>query len=127
MAILRATCLLLCAPLVAAAGDFTFTVNGETFTYSDAQRTFSGLILVPPGPGPFPAIVFGHGSGRATRDEARGLASRLVAAGFAVLRYDKRGVRIGRLRRLHVRRPRLPRQLHGLITVPSRRRVVPQE
>jgi len=63
MSILRATCLLLCVPLAAVAGDFTFTVNGETFTYSDAQRTFSGLILVPPGPGPFPAIVFDHGQG----------------------------------------------------------------
>ncbi|HET7844341.1 MAG TPA: hypothetical protein VFL14_09340 [Xanthomonadales bacterium] len=56
---------LLLAPLVAAAGDFTFTVSGETFTYTDAQRTFTGLIIVPPGAGPFPAIVFDHGQGGA--------------------------------------------------------------
>lgn len=56
---------LLLASLAATAGDFTFTVTGETFTYSDASRTFTGLILVPPGPGPFPAIVFDHGQGGA--------------------------------------------------------------
>jgi dienelactone hydrolase len=56
---------LLLAPLAAAAGDFTFAVAGETFTYSDATRTFTGRILVPAGPGPFPAIVFDHGQGGA--------------------------------------------------------------
>ena len=34
----------------------------------------------------------GHGSGRVTKDEVRFLAGRLVAEGYAVLRYDKRGV-----------------------------------
>ena len=46
----------------------------------------------PTGTGPFPAIVMGHGSGQVTRHQASSLALRLVAAGFAVLRYDKRGV-----------------------------------
>jgi pimeloyl-ACP methyl ester carboxylesterase len=47
---------------------------------------------LPSGSGPFPAIVFGHGSGRTTKDEAMSVKSRMTQAGFAVLRYDKRGV-----------------------------------
>lgn len=55
----------LAAGPVAAAGGFTFTVNGQAFTYTDPERSFTGLILVPPGPGPFPAIVYDHGQGGA--------------------------------------------------------------
>jgi dienelactone hydrolase len=47
---------------------------------------------LPTGAGPFPAIVMGHGSGTVTRHQGSFLARRLVDAGFAVLRYDKRGV-----------------------------------
>jgi dienelactone hydrolase len=61
----RFVCPVLLAPLLATAGDFTFSVVGETFTYTDAERTFTGRIVVPPGPGPFPAIVFDHGQGGA--------------------------------------------------------------
>ncbi|MFN9739519.1 MAG: alpha/beta hydrolase family protein [Pseudomonadota bacterium] len=47
----------------ASAEAFDFAVVGTTFTYTDAQRSFSGMILIPPGAGPFPAIVFDHGQG----------------------------------------------------------------
>lgn len=47
----------------APAGGFTFDVVGDTFTYTDTERSFGGLILFPPGTGPFPAIVFDHGQG----------------------------------------------------------------
>ena len=63
---------------------------GRTFPSGDIQIGYT--LDLPSGTGPFPAIVFGHGSGRSTRDEARGLSGRMVSAGFAVLRYDKRGV-----------------------------------
>jgi dienelactone hydrolase len=46
----------------------------------------------PDGPGPFPAVVLGHGSGEVTRDQMGSLAHQWVARGFAALRYDKRGV-----------------------------------
>jgi pimeloyl-ACP methyl ester carboxylesterase len=65
-------------------------VGGGTFPSGEVRLGYT--LDLPAGAGPFPAVVFGHGSGRTTRDEARGLASRLVASGFAVLRYDKRGV-----------------------------------
>ena len=38
---------------------------------------------LPAGTSPFPAVVFGHGSGPATRHQLGALAQRLVDAGFA--------------------------------------------
>ncbi len=46
----------------------------------------------PEGPGPFPVIVLVHGSGRATRDEMLNIVPKFTSRGFAVFRYDKRGV-----------------------------------
>ncbi|HET9316013.1 MAG TPA: prolyl oligopeptidase family serine peptidase [Vicinamibacteria bacterium] len=64
--------------------------GGTFFRSGDAMLSYA--LDLPPGPGPFPAIVFGHGSGRQTKDEAMSVKSRMTQAGFAVLRYDKRGV-----------------------------------
>lgn len=47
---------------------------------------------LPQGKPPFPAVVMGHGSGRVTRDQLVWASRRLTALGFAVLRFDKRGV-----------------------------------
>src|SRR5260221_13875092 len=47
---------------------------------------------LPAGRGPFPAVVMGHGSGRITRDQLTWGAQHLTSLGFAVLRFDKRGV-----------------------------------
>ena len=54
----------------------------------------AGVLTMPRGRGPFPAVVWVHGSGEALRltySEAPFVRS-LVQAGFAVLSYDKRGV-----------------------------------
>jgi pimeloyl-ACP methyl ester carboxylesterase len=64
--------------------------SGPTFPSGDVRLSYA--LDLPAGPGPFPAIVFGHGSGRTTKDEAMPVKSRMTQAGFAVLRYDKRGV-----------------------------------
>jgi uncharacterized protein len=61
-----------------------------TFPSGDVRLAYT--LDVPTGTGPFPAIVMGHGSGTVTRYQGSSLARRLVDAGFAVLRYDKRGV-----------------------------------
>jgi uncharacterized protein len=62
----------------------------HTFPSGDVRLAYT--LDVPTGTGPFPAIVMGHGSGEATRHQLASLAQGFVAAGFAVLRYDKRGV-----------------------------------
>jgi pimeloyl-ACP methyl ester carboxylesterase len=56
-----------------------------------------GVLTVPEGAGPFPAVVLVHGSGPNDRDETiggnrpfRDLAWGLASKGIAVLRYDKR-------------------------------------
>lgn len=86
----------------------SFTL-GASFCGSAAQtpppelpRSSTGLIVNggvslryllerPPGAGPFPAVVVGHGSGE-THKEDFPAAARLLGMGFVVLRYDKRGV-----------------------------------
>jgi pimeloyl-ACP methyl ester carboxylesterase len=61
-----------------------------TFASGDARLAFT--LDLPAGTGPFPAVVAGHGSGRVTRDQLAWLASEFTRLGFAVLRFDKRGV-----------------------------------
>jgi pimeloyl-ACP methyl ester carboxylesterase len=69
-----------------------------TFSSADGTR-LAGTLAIPNGRGPFPALVFVHGSGGQDRDERIGpnpiflqLSNTLSNAGYAVLRYDKRGV-----------------------------------
>lgn len=68
MAALRVALVLALTAGSANAGPaYTFQVSGETFTYSDAERSFSGVIRFPDaqqfGPGPYPVIVYTHGQG----------------------------------------------------------------
>jgi hypothetical protein len=74
-----------------ACGAPTEPEQSVRFFESDGARLAYSLDL-PPGAGPFPAAVIGHGSGRVTRDQLKWFSDRLLAAGFATLRFDKRGV-----------------------------------
>jgi pimeloyl-ACP methyl ester carboxylesterase len=65
------------------------------------EGRLAGTLALPDGDGPVPAVLLASGSGpldrdsnhrRARFDVARQLAGALAAAGFASLRYDKRGV-----------------------------------
>ncbi len=56
------------------------------------QQPKNHAIDFPPGSGPFPAVVFGHGSGPKTIQSYERFARRMVDNGVAMLRYDKRGV-----------------------------------
>lgn len=42
---------------------FTFDWSGTNFTYTDSERTFTGIMLKPAGNGPFPAVIINHGAG----------------------------------------------------------------
>lgn len=68
-------------PPTVASGDF----------FESAGIRLSYTIDRPAGTGPFPGIVMGHEGGVVTKNELFGAAASLVAEGFVVLRYDKRG------------------------------------
>lgn len=38
-------------------------IDGERFTWKDAERSFEGIYLKPEGDGPFPAVLISHGLG----------------------------------------------------------------
>ena len=73
------------APAVAWEPEF------ETSFFS-GEALLAGSLHLPPGPGPHPAAVVVHGSGRQTRSFGRSVAEQLLPLGVAVLAYDKRGV-----------------------------------
>jgi hypothetical protein len=58
--------------------------------YSGGTKLVGRLVL-PDGDGPFPAIVYVHGAGPATRHEFDTPIPTLTAAGLAYFEYDKRG------------------------------------
>ncbi|MDQ2900492.1 MAG: alpha/beta fold hydrolase [Acidobacteriota bacterium] len=73
----------------------------EEATYPNAQANIrlAGTLTLPPGTGPFPAVLLITGSGPQNRDEAimghrpfLVIADHLTRQGIAVLRADKRGV-----------------------------------
>jgi dipeptidyl aminopeptidase/acylaminoacyl peptidase len=75
----------------AAAWDLTLAYRTEELSFSNADATLHGTLYLPRGPGPHPAIVLVHGSGRQPRDEYRFYARQYARHGVAALAYDKRG------------------------------------
>src|SRR4029077_12121486 len=69
------------------------------FPNDKAKISLAGTLTIPPGPGPFPAVVLLSGSGPHDRDETIAghhpfliLADHLTRKGIAVLRFDNRGI-----------------------------------
>jgi alpha-beta hydrolase superfamily lysophospholipase len=60
--------------------------------FSSGAVKLAGTVVSPRGRGPFPAIVFIHGSGPDSRENYRGQAIWFARHGVAALIYDKRGV-----------------------------------
>jgi len=60
-------------------------------TVRNGDIRLSGVLVLPPGPGPHPALVLVSGSGPATRRIPRQVADLLAYSGIAVLVTDKRG------------------------------------
>jgi|GEM_PF-2632439 len=71
------------APLV-----YPSKVENIEFTNGDVK--LDGILIKPQGKGPFPLIVFAHGSGATLRDQGFFLSC-FLRYGFAVLSFDKRG------------------------------------
>jgi pimeloyl-ACP methyl ester carboxylesterase len=76
-----------------------FPYSTEETAYSNGDIHLAGTLTLPPGEGPFPAVVLITGSGAQNRDEELlghrpflVLADHLTRAGIAVLRVDDRGV-----------------------------------
>jgi dienelactone hydrolase len=76
-----------------------FSSREVSFASADGIRLAGTLTVPDRGTSPFPAVVLVHGSGALDRDETIGpnaifeqLSRALSNAGYAVLRYDKRGV-----------------------------------
>jgi len=81
------------------AGAVPYVQRETRFNNLAAHNQLAGTLSVPNGKGPFPAVVLVSGTGYNTRDEDVWghkvflvLADALNRNGFAVLRYDKRGV-----------------------------------
>ena len=64
----------------------------EKVRFSSGTIHLGGTLVAPSGPGPYPAVVFVHGSGPVTRDFYGPLPYHFVRHGIAVLTYDKRGI-----------------------------------
>lgn len=78
---------------------FPYREQEVSFSNPTGQHKLAGTLTMPPGKGPFPAVVLVSGSGPQDRDETimghhpfRVLADYLTRRGVAVLRYDDRGV-----------------------------------
>jgi dipeptidyl aminopeptidase/acylaminoacyl peptidase len=61
---------------------FTFTWNGTDFVYSDAERTFTGILIKPAGNGPFPAAIVSHGQGGSANGYSLSKAQEFLAWGM---------------------------------------------
>lgn len=86
------------APAVGGRGE---SAASTTVRIASHGETLVGTFTTPAGPGPFPAALVLPGSGPVDRDSdakqlrlgiTRELSDALVPAGWATLRYDKRGV-----------------------------------
>ncbi len=78
---------------------YPYSVESIAFANAAALVDLTGTLTLPKGPGPFPSVVLIAGSGPEDRDESMAghkpflvLADYLTRKGFAVLRYDKRGI-----------------------------------
>ncbi|MDA0242677.1 MAG: alpha/beta fold hydrolase [Chloroflexi bacterium] len=68
-----------------------FLYRDEPISFQNGEIQLSGILTLPQGEGPFPAIVLVHGAGEGLADIYRYEGRRFAQRGIAVLAYDKRG------------------------------------
>jgi pimeloyl-ACP methyl ester carboxylesterase len=76
------------APITAVRKDI---YDVENVVFANDTVKLAGTVVTPRGKGPWPAVVFIHGSGGSTREYFSSLPYLLAARGVASLIYDKRG------------------------------------
>ena len=76
--------------LVVAGAELPLRV--EQITFASGVTPMSGILTLPSGPPPHPAVVVIHGSGRQTAEGLAFIGESWARLGFAALTYDKRGV-----------------------------------
>lgn len=76
---------------LAAAGIAATSASSLDLTVKSGDVDLAATLLLPDGAGPHPAVVLLGGSGPSTRANLRPMADQIVARGWAVLSYDKRG------------------------------------
>lgn len=64
----------------------------ERISFAAGVTPMAGLLTLPAGPPPHPAVVVIHGSGRRTAEDLAWIGEAWARVGFAALVYDKRGV-----------------------------------
>ncbi len=81
------------------AEPYPYQVETVVFSNLLSKISLAGTLTLPKGPGPFPAMILIAGSGPHDRDEELAshrpfliIADYLTRKGYAVLRYDKRGI-----------------------------------
>ena len=61
------------------------TITGNSFTYSASDGVVSGIIRIPSGSGPFPAVLISHGKGGTAANFSAQHAANLASWGFACI------------------------------------------
>jgi len=70
--------------------------KSQTIQFNSSGVILEGTLDLPTDKGKFPLLVFVHGSGRRTRADYGEFVAPFLENGFALFRYDKRGVRNSR-------------------------------
>jgi len=82
--------LLIATICISACGTRAEPAPTGLFASGDIKLSYE--FTKPAGPGRFPAVVLGHGSGETRKEQCRYLSRTFVQRGYATLCYDKRGV-----------------------------------
>ena len=64
----------------------------EHISFVSKGDTLEGTLEIPAGKFPHPLMIFVHGSGKVTRSAYQSYYSKFYPLGYAIFRYDKRGV-----------------------------------
>ncbi len=64
---------------------FTLNWDGTNFTYTDALRSFSGIMLKPAGSGPFGGLIINHGAGGTANGYSLAKAREMTAWGLVCI------------------------------------------